>query len=530
MLVTHARPMAISIRILLLISLSLLTLSCNDGSVSRQDPYAGEAATEDSPPSSSREGVLWELQEWTVQNASYSGNPFDVVATVTFEHQGSGKTHETEMFYDGDDIWKYRFTGTRTGTWTYTTTSDDPELNGRSGTITVLENPDPEARGFVTTQGNKWAWQKDGSGTVKTFVPHFRLTFDERVPMEDHTDEYIGHALDLSMRDEGFNGIFKFMAAQWVDAGTLDENSWTSTSNRNPDLTSFEALERIIQMVHARGGAVHIWYVGDCARDQCTQAGFGDNGASTKGERRLLRYIAARLGPLPGWVMGYGYDNNEHVHTSALEGWGTYLWNQMGWMHLLTARDQNKTDQPYTFWPGANWHSKGEYFGGAPYSKIRAQLTSDMDVSHSFDERWWKGRLDSEEAILRQLWTLNMAGGASAIFGWDGFLGTNPYPHPEWFKTFFTFWKDRFHDGMTPENSLTDGYALKNASSERLVVYKEGTSSIQIDLSSASGNLSAVAVDTKSRYEEVGLGSLEPVDQTIEFSYSSDWAIAIGNF
>ena len=83
----------------------------------------------------SRSVVLWEYEGWSVENASYSGNPFDVIATVTFEHQGSSKSHTTEMFHDGDDTWKFRFTGTRMGTWNFTTSSDDPELDGHSGSV-----------------------------------------------------------------------------------------------------------------------------------------------------------------------------------------------------------------------------------------------------------------------------------------------------------------------------------------------------------------------------------------------------------
>jgi hypothetical protein len=473
-------------------------------------------------------GELWgSYVEWSFSNDSYSGNPFDVVATVTFEHQGSGKTHTTEMFYADNDTWKVRFTGTRTGTWEFTTSSSDAELDGKSGTVDIVQNSDTEALGFVRMQGNKWARQKSESGALEAFVPHFRLTFDERVPLKDYTNTFVSNQLDPRMGGEGFNGVFMFMGAKWAD-NALASTRWSETSKRNPDPASFEALERLIQKVHSRGGVVHIWYVGDCSRDQCAQAAFGENGAETAGERRLLRYIAARLGPLPGWIMGYGYDNNEHVNTSELRSWGSYLRDHLGWPHLLGARDQNKAGEDYTFWPEADFYSRGDWFNGASYQDIRSELTSASDKVHSFDERWYKSRLGSEQAILRQLWTLNIAGGASSIVGWDGDFDINLYPHPEWFKTFFTFWEDHFQGDMRPDNSLTDGYALKDAAGENFVVYKEGTSSIQLDLSGAAGSLSAVAVDTRASYEEVDLGTLDAVSQTIQLPHSSDWVIAVG--
>lgn len=512
----------------LLLVLALTIAGCSDEVVSSLDKPVDASPTEETPPPSSRETVLWELEEWALQNPSYSGNPFDLVATVTFEHRGSDKTHVTEMFYDGDDTWRFRFTGTKTGTWTFTSTSDDSDLNGYSGTITVLDNPSPDARGFITNIGNKWAWQK-GDGTAEAFVPHYRMAFEEGRPLNDFTDRLIEDKLSLYIDTEGFNGLFIFMAAAWADATGPNEHRWTNTPNRNPSIDSFDAVERVIQALHARGAALHLWYVGDCGRRQCAQAGYGDNGATTEGERRLLRYIAARLGPLPGWVMGYGYDNNEHVRTSALDGWGSYLRGKLGWNHVVGARDQNQTLQKYTFWPDADWRSKGEYFNFVPYSDVRTQMEFSTEKPLSFDERWWKGRA-TEEEMRRQLWALNMAGGASGIFGWPGFPGIDPFPNPNWFKTFSTFWDGRFSANLVPDNSITNGYALADGNNDQYIVYSEDASSINVNLSGMAGPHPAVAVDAKAAYQEIDLGTLEATNQTITLPSTSDWAIAIGTF
>ena len=39
-----------------------------------------------------REAVMWRCEEWTLENASWSGNPFDVIAEVTFAHSPTGAT------------------------------------------------------------------------------------------------------------------------------------------------------------------------------------------------------------------------------------------------------------------------------------------------------------------------------------------------------------------------------------------------------------------------------------------------------
>src|SRR5210317_1525281 len=37
-----------------------------------------------------RQAVMWKYEEWTLLNTSWTGNPFDVIATVTFVHSRTG--------------------------------------------------------------------------------------------------------------------------------------------------------------------------------------------------------------------------------------------------------------------------------------------------------------------------------------------------------------------------------------------------------------------------------------------------------
>lgn len=469
-------------------------------------------------------GTLWSpYVDWSLENPTYSGNPFDLVASATFTHTASGETRTTEMFYNGGNTWKLRFAGTRTGEWIFITTSADPDLNGLSGKVTI--NPNPGAYGFVTKTGNKWVRQVDEGGQVKAFIPQFRMAITETP--RDWTDAYLKGKIDQAMVTEGFTGVFAFMAANWVDidSGTM----FSQTSRKDPDPRSFEALERLITKVHSAGGVVHIWYVGDCSRNQCIQSGFGSNGARSDGEKRLLRYIAARLGPLPGWIMGYGYDNNEHATTSDLRGWGNYLRDKMGWKHLLGARDQGQNIS-YTYWPEADWYSRGNWFSGISYTDVVSILDSNINVPHAFDERWWQTRV-SEENQRKMLWRTAMAGGASGIWGSDDGSGRiGAYLQPQWFKTHFTFWQERFLNDIARANNLTDGYSLKTPDNINYVFYKENTSSIQMQLSGMSSSQPAIAIDTKKAYEEISLGMLSTTNQTWAAPYVSDWAIAVGGF
>ncbi|MCP4455676.1 MAG: DUF5060 domain-containing protein, partial [Planctomycetes bacterium] len=107
-----------------------------------------------------REATMWSPYiEWTLENPSFNGNPFDVMAKVRFAHEPSGAAHTTEMFFTGEDTWRFRFTGDREGVWRFATSSTDPELDGYSGRVLVRANPNPDTTGFLTHVGNRFALQ-----------------------------------------------------------------------------------------------------------------------------------------------------------------------------------------------------------------------------------------------------------------------------------------------------------------------------------------------------------------------------------
>jgi hypothetical protein len=107
---------------------------------------------------------LYEYVDIDFTNTSYSGSPFELVATATYDHQGSNETITSQLFYKGSNTWTARFTGTKTGTWTLATSSSDSDLDGKTETINVADNPG--AHGFMKQFGDKWGWQ--GTATEET--------------------------------------------------------------------------------------------------------------------------------------------------------------------------------------------------------------------------------------------------------------------------------------------------------------------------------------------------------------------------
>ena len=175
-----------------------------------------------------RHGKQWTpFLEWRLENPTFEGNPFDLAASATFVHKPSGERRTTGMFHDGGRTWKLRFTATRAGTWTFMTSSRDPDLGGRSGTVVI--EPNPGIPGFVVAFGSKWG----RSGTDRAFVPQLVMF-------------------------------------------------------ASPDRRTFEALELLITRTHAAGGMVHIWAWGDEAR-KWTPNRWGKNGRVDRRLQRPTR-------------------------------------------------------------------------------------------------------------------------------------------------------------------------------------------------------------------------------------------------
>ena len=485
-----------------------------------------------------REGTLWRMLEWKVQGVEHDGNPFDLEAKVAFTHAETGEKRTTGIFYGGD-AWRFRFTPTRTGTWKFRSESSVTALSDLTGTVTVSTGK-ASAHGFLVGHANRWAWQTGENGEVAVFVPQIVMGRD--LPAyQDRTK--IHEDIQRWFVEHGFNGIHVGVLCRWFD---LDETSYDNLGDDpNPDPRTFEILEQLISAAHAAGGMVHLWAWGDESRNM-TPHKWGLNG---KVDRRLQRYIAARLGPLPGWSMGYGFDLWEWVEAKQLKDWHDYMHAHMGWAHLLGARsEKNKLTQLSE----AMDYSSYEQHQPA-YSKYLESLRK-RPGKPVFSEDRFRVREPSPypdkdydlEITRRGLWHSALAGGVANIWGYlvpnalEG--GSRPYPNREQIKTYSRFFEKRFLQGMKPHNDLTDhadGVSLQEGNlracladpqANRYIFYAENSEQVNMNLRHMVRSQGAVAVDALKPYKEIPLPEIKAGDQVWKAPYKSTWAIAVGEF
>jgi len=492
------------------------------------------------------QGVLFApFVEWSQANPSYSGNPFDLEALVTFTHRGTGEEISTPMFYDGNETWKWRFSGTMTGEWNFTTHSDERDLDGISGSVLIAPNPDPEIGGSMISSGSKFV-RHVGAGELDPIA--LQVYMNMREPTKSNPG--VGKSSDAGWnpvrhleaqgarnnyirqaQQNGMNAIFLQLNGQWFDYDSdLGRTNALGTNNPNPDVRTFRVLEQIIQDAHTKGIQTIIWAWGDEARSWAPSNLLG--GQNGEPDRRLQNYIAARLGPVVGWSMGYGFDLFEWADEQELAVWADNIQSRMGWRHMLWGRERAGTS--------LNAVSNDLRPDGDPRDEFYNIASTEIQNSGQrpviFERRfaYMRDNVWNDETIRRAMWQFTIAGGAS---GWWGFYaGTDisvagPFAAPESFRSHQKFWDDRLLLDMNPHNELTGGelaFALATDNLTDIVVYQEDSSHVELNLAHLVVPITAIAVDTKKDYSEIPLGQLDNKNQVWTAPYESDWAIALG--
>jgi hypothetical protein len=480
--------------------------------------------------------------EWTLPNPSWTGNAFDLRAEVEFAHPASGEKRKTDMFYAGGTTWAFRFTGNQTGAWHFTTSSDDADLDRHSGKVIVEENSDPDANGFLKSFDGKWGW--DGSETA--FVPQLVMwdyIAGDGNPRNVHKDpQLVDRLIEQFIDGHGFTGFhISVIGGRWFDLDAATDR--VESAMTEPDSRTFEALEMLIVKTHAAGGMVHLWPWGDHQRAQTPRSLKGGIGGMI--DLRLQRYIAARLGPIPGWSMGYGFDLDEWATADEVRSWHDTMHQFSGWPHLLGARPEGPNH-------GSNHSDDATWSRGLDYSSYEhhrptyevylaaIRAAPDQPVMSEDRFRIREGRYPekdySPELLRRGLYNSTMAGGVANIWGIHPDLGPKGvFPNKNHINTYSIFFNHngRFLADMEPAPELSlDGKTrvLLSPAAQSLVLYGEDTRSVRVDLGGRSGAMPAVAINTRKSYSETLLGDLQPNAQTIQLPEVSDWVVAVGTF
>ena len=256
----------------------------------------------------------WRRHVISISNASYSGNPFELEIDAVFTHTSSGTTLETPGYYAGNDTWKVAFMPTRTGEWTYETSSSDPQLNGVQGSLNAVNSGHKGMLKADPDHPKKWKYV-DGENVLPIGV-------------------FVQIALDTSTPSQ-FAAMADFLEAHNIQLVNfrLSESDWafSNVNAREMDLAYWDQLEERMEMLTERGlGADMMLYT-----DNPGTPSFDGQSAA---ERLLIRYMVARLASFPILKFNSGIDINEYRSEADIDWMGEYIQSLDPYGHPVSSR------------------------------------------------------------------------------------------------------------------------------------------------------------------------------------------------
>jgi hypothetical protein len=250
-------------------------------------------------------------------------NPFVVQLDVDFTSP-SGHRHQVPGFYDGDgrggldgNVWKVRFSADELGEWTYHTSSNNKQLDGRTGRFTVTGVPSA-AQGFwkwgrleyVGTAKNKIRylkfrdgpyWLKAGCDDPENFLGNYRNynTLAKRKAAVDYLAQrgvnslYImTHNLDGDDKD----------VWPWLGANAREAKSHGG-NNARFDVAKLDQWRELFEYMQTKGVVPYL-----VLEDDSAWKGYD--------HERYYREMIARFGYLPALVFNLGEEHNENYRLS----------------------------------------------------------------------------------------------------------------------------------------------------------------------------------------------------------------------
>ena len=286
----------------------------------------------------SRRLELYQWADFTIEapGAGTGTSRWDVEGSCTWVHENGAAKRTSLLWYSGSgETYVFRFGGSFLGRWTGRTRSPVAALDGLVITADVGPSSNPDRTGWsgqMNLEPTAWAHQKGSEGMLARRTPILIMMPDVQRWHDDlpALKAYIAEFND----NHGFNGgHISTIGHAWFD---IDGAGSLRTAPATPDVRTFAALEAAAAEWSERGGWLHLWMWGKGESGDFANLPTGHGGMHS---RRLNRYLAARLGPVPGWSLGIGWDVEFWLDEKKLKWWLDDLIPRFGgWHHWVGHR------------------------------------------------------------------------------------------------------------------------------------------------------------------------------------------------
>lgn len=284
------------------------------------------------------QGAKNDVELWGVYEAAYSGpangNPFvEVEFGATFE--SSGKSVAVGGFYDGGGMYRVRFMPDVVGEWTYTTKSNRPKLDGKTGRFTVRA-AGAANRGPVRVKDKYHFAYADGATYRELGTTCYAWT-SQPVALEEQTLKTLAGAPFNKMRMCVFPKWYHYnqVEPQRYPFVGVAPNKWDFTKI-NPEY--FQHFEQRVAQLGAMGieADVILFHPYD-------EGHWGFDNMGAENDDRYLQYMIARLGAYRNvwWSLANEWDFFKAKKESDFVRFGELIARDDPYRHLCSIHQGN---------------------------------------------------------------------------------------------------------------------------------------------------------------------------------------------
>jgi len=280
----------------------------------------------------------WHMLEIALTAELQPSNPFTDIDLTAEVGTPDGRTLQIDGYYDGNgrggqegNIWKLRLTPDVEGVWTWRTHSNDPHLNGQSGSFTCLPSND---QGALTAEGRYFRWRDGGyvyliGNFLDTAAPA-REQFSHTLLSEEITPENREHMI-VRHRDFHRANKMNVYIANVGDYHGISTTPWLGSASSNDktrfDLSRWRMYDETVARLGSEGILAELWFFAD-------DSGFGDLSDSIR--KHLIRYAMARLSAYAHTFFVLTLEWQEGWSASEVRSTAGYLQEHNPWNRLVS--------------------------------------------------------------------------------------------------------------------------------------------------------------------------------------------------
>ncbi len=188
----------------------------------------------------------WQVVDFVIKAKIKVDNPFIVDFSAVFTGP-ENTTMQIPGFYDGDNNWIIRFSGSQIGEWTFKTTSEIKALNSKSGKLKVTENTNPDNHGGIVKHEDnpQHFYYEDGTPYMAlAFECDWLFALDHDNPNDAPKTKHLLNLLNKNGLNQVVTTVFSYdIGKGWEQDDRLDkypEFNYRGIKERYPFLGSNE--------------------------------------------------------------------------------------------------------------------------------------------------------------------------------------------------------------------------------------------------------------------------------------------------